>query len=792
MNFGFRLLILATLPLYAATVSLTGTVVDEQKHPLVLSAVSLHMGNPLLAHTRTLTNEQGLFSLNATNAPELDLSSAVLKPIRPIMEPWSLQIPQAAPVTLVASDLQGRSVARLTLNASAGIHVVQQPAGLLNGLSSGLYAITAHQGSFKQALGLLYHQGLSTSASPSLLPKTPSQALARSTLQGQKVFLVLKKAGYLAKEIEIDSYSANLGTITLTRDPLESRIDSVMALMTLKQKLAQMVQPLSIEGSTHYSYGLYGSTLDGGDRVNTSFMNAMVQSVNNWTQGAKIPVTYGKDAVHGHAGMVGATVFPHNIGLGASRDSALVRRIGEATAKELWATGVDLNFSPAISVPRDERWGRTYEGFGETPELAVQMGAAMVRGLQGDHYNAPWRVIATAKHFLADGATNNGKDRANATLTDAEIRTIHLPGYEAVVNQGVLSVMASFNSINNIHQHIDSLRVTGILKNRLGFDGYVISDWSGIGNSNDPGATGDYSGTSGQGGVLTQESVRKAIQAGVDLAMEPGTHGEFLSYLNNLVQSGAISQARIDDAVRRILRAKFRAGRMDQVAGPAAYRNAQPSWLGHSDHHALAREAVRKSLVLLKNNQALPLSKTAKIYVTGSHANNAGYQCGGWTLDWQGSGDHRIQNSTTILEGIRTVAPSANLVYNANDADIIIYATGEEPYAEWKGDNTSLNLPLHTQQSNLVSWKAAGKTIVTLLISGRPLPVTPLIEASDAFIAAWLPGSAGIGIADVLFGDYAPTGKLPHTWPAQLSDIPINEGDGKTGLYPYGHGLTYP
>ena len=277
-----------------------------------------------------------------------------------------------------------------------------------------------------------------------------------------------------------------------------------------------------------------------------------------------------KDNVHGMGDVNGSTIFPHNIGLGATRDSALVRRIGESIAKEMWAAGIDLNFSPAISVPRDERWGRVYEGYGETPELAVMMGAAMVRGLQGERFNAEWRVISTAKHFLADGATDKGYDRGESTVSDEDLKKIHLPGYEAVVEQGVLSVMASFNQIRGVHQHVDSTRLTGWLKTDLAFDGYVIADWEGIENSRTPGEAGDYSGTSV--GTSSSDAIKKSINAGIDMAMVPSSYSSFGSTLLSLVNSGGVSQARIDDAVRRILRAKFRAGRMDNPSGPSLYR----------------------------------------------------------------------------------------------------------------------------------------------------------------------------------------------------------------------------
>jgi len=611
-----------------------------------------------------------------------------------------------------------------------------------------------------------------------------------------ETLLVVKKAGYLPKSLKYGGISGgNAGTVVLERDPLENRIDSVMKLMSLAEKIAQMTQPElgsggftgTVTAPNNGTTYLYGSVLNGGSGYSSTFLNTVTTTLNTWPAGrARIPTSYGKDAVHGNAGVKGYTVFPHNIGLGAARDSALVRRIGEATAKELWTAGIDLNFSPAISVVRDVRWGRSYESYGETAELAVQMGAAMVRGLQGERYNAPWRVTATAKHYVGDGGTTDGKDRGNTNITDDQLRAIHLPGYEAVVEQGVLSVMASFSQVRTVHQHIDSTRLTGWLKTELGFDGYIISDWQGIANSNQPGFTSPdgYGPGANQGPTLTQEAVRKAINAGIDLAMEPGSHTNFITYLTTLVNNKSVSEDRINDAVRRILRAKFRAGRMDNVAGPSGYvGNAANK--NSAEHRAIAREAVRKSQVLLKNDDsALPLSKNgSKIYVFGSHRDNIGLQCGGWTINWQGDTTNAAFSgvgASSIYNGMKETAPGANLSATAAEAEVIVYVTGERPYAEWEGDLASLVFtPPTADMANLTNYRNQGKKIVTVFVAGRPRVVTQLLQASDAFLVAWLPGTEGGGVADILFGE-AITGKLPVTWP------------GANGAqFPYGFGLNY-
>ena len=387
-------------------------------------------------------------------------------------------------------------------------------------------------------------------------------------------------------------------------------------------------------------------------------------------------------------------------------------------------------------------------------------------------------------------------DRGNATLTDDEIRTILLPPYIAAVEQGVQSVMASFNQINGVHQHVDSLRLTGILKVELGFDGFVIADWEGIENSRTPGAT-DASSYSGGTTGSSKDAVKKAINAGIDMAMVPSSSGGFISNMKSLLSSGDISLDRVKDAVRRILRVKIRGGRIANPNGPSAYVGKSEN-IGSAEHRAIAREAVQKSLVVLKNEKVLPLSKTSKIYLTGSAATSTGIQCGGWTQGWQGS-SYSVSGATSIQGGFDQVADGAR-VTSVADAETIVYAIGESPYAEWYGDFSTLyysgnislsgyNISYHANQIN--TWKELGKKVVVVFITGRPLPVTEIIEAADAFVVAWLPGSEGAGVADVLFGDVKPTGKLPHTWPKSLDQIPINEGDGKEGLFPYGFGLTY-
>lgn len=634
---------------------------------------------------------------------------------------------------------------------------------------------------------------------PNLLPdaRTLSNANGKFTIKDKVAdpqVLIVRKTGFLPETLSVAAVvdPKNPAKIILKRDPIEDQIDSLMSGMTIDDMIAQMTQAMV----PHVNCGnsICGSALQGGGAYAAEFYK------NAWAQ--KIPVTYGKDCVHGAADLINGTVFPHNIGLGATRDSALVRRIGQATAEEMWAAHIDYNFAPALSVPQDERWGRTYEGFGEKPELAIELGSAYLRGLQGDHFDAEWRVTGTIKHFIGDGGTAKGWDRGDVKATDAQIRKTHLPPYIAAVEQGAQSVMASFNTVRGVHQHVDSLRLTGWLKTELGFDGFVVADWEGIQHSITPGNAGDYSGKITN--ISSEEAIRRAVNAGIDLAMVPSSAESFVSTLAELVKNKKVSEDRIKDAVRRILRVKIRAGRLENPNGPAKYVGVVEN-IGSAEHRAIAREAVQKSLVVLKNEGILPLAKDGKIFVTGSHADHTGLQSGAWTLGWQGTRGE-VPGATSILTGVDQVAKGAR-VESADSANTVLYVIGESPYAEWFGDfrEKDFNNKLFTTERShtthfestdvnlkeIKAWKAAGKKVILVLVAGRPLPITKLIDAADGFVMAWLPGSEGAGVADVLFGDVKPTGKLPHTWPKDAKQIPINDGDGKKGLFPYGFGLTY-
>jgi beta-glucosidase len=549
--------------------------------------------------------------------------------------------------------------------------------------------------------------------------------------------------------------------------------------MTLDEKIGQMTQADrgALRSESDIRGYFLGSVLSGGgssppDKTAPGWaeMYDRYQGIALQTR-LRIPLAYGIDAVHGHNNVVGAVIFPHNVGLGCTRDPALVERVARATAEEVAATGLDWTFSPCIAVARDERWGRTYESFGETPELVSEMAAAAVRGYQP-------AILACAKHYLADGGTAGGRDQGDARMDEAALRAIHLPGYRAAVAAGVGSVMASFSSWNGQKMHGHRYLLTDVLKGELGFAGFVVSDWAGIDQ-----LPGDYA-----------SDVEASINAGIDMVMVPERYPEFVSTLKSLVQSGRVPQSRIDDAVRRILRQKIALGLWQK---PYADRSLLAQ-VGSEAHRQLGREAVRKSLVLLENeDRALPLSKmTRRIHVAGKNADDLGNQCGGWTITWQG-GSGAITTGTTILQGIRAaVLGGASVTYSrdgsgADGADVGVVVVGETPYAEGRGDQADLSLAAEDVAA-VRAVRRAGIPTVVVLVSGRPMILDAILDDAGAIVAAWLPGTEGAGVADVLFGDFAPTGRLSHSWPRTMAQVPVNWGDAAYDpLYPYGHGLSY-
>jgi beta-glucosidase len=574
--------------------------------------------------------------------------------------------------------------------------------------------------------------------------------------------------------------------------------------MTLEEKVGQMVQAEQhqlVDEKDIETYFL-GSLFSGGDS------DPRTNSLQDWTDmydrlqaralktRLRIPILYGVDAVHGHNNVIGAVVFPHHIGQGATRDPGLVEEIGRITAAEVRATGIQWAFAPCVAVARDERWGRTYESFSEDPALVAELGAAATRGLQGPDLKDPLRLLACAKHYVGDGGTAYGSgtvgneavpgtknplDQGDTRLSEPELRRLHLQGYLTALAEGVGSIMPSYSSWNGERLSGHKYLLTDVLKKELGFEGFLISDYNAI-----DALPGDY-----------RAKVKQSANAGMDMFMVPKQYRELFGHLKDLAEKGEVPMSRIDDAVTRILRVKLAMGLMDAGRSQLADRSLHKQF-GSPEHRDVARRAVRQSLVLLKNERkVLPLAKTARrIHVAGRNADDLGNQCGGWTITWQGQSG-KPSEGTTILAGLKAAAGSGTQVTFSRDgsgaagADVAVVVVGETPYAEFRGDRSDLSLAREDQDA-IAAAKKAGVPVVVVVVSGRPLILGDAAAQADALVAAWLPGTEGQGVADVLFGAHKPTGKLPFTWPRSTAQIPINVGDATYDpLFAFGFGLTY-
>ncbi len=638
---------------------------------------------------------------------------------------------------------------------------------------------------------------------------------------------------------------------------VEHRISELMGKMNLDQKIGQLVQAerqfITPEEVKKYHIG---SVLSGGGSVpgdnkpadwikmNDEYWAASMEEDENHLA---IPLIYGVDAIHGNTNVIGAVVFPHNIGLGAANDPDLLERIASVTAKEITATGVEWTFAPTLAVARNSHWGRTYESYSEDPKIVCDYAPRFVKGLQGDFGQE--KVIACVKHWVGDGTTLHGIDQGDMCISDEELRRLHVPPYKAAIEAGVLSVMVSLSSWYGEKCHGHKYLITDLLKNELGFQGFVISDWDGI----------DYLDDS------YEESVIMSMNAGMDMFMITKKWQDFIKYVKKNVEAGRITMERLDDAASRILRVKFEFGMFEKPRPANRKLSLDHTCLGSQEHREVAREAVRKSLVMLKNDDdILPLKKDAKILVAGKNAHNRGHQCGGFTVAWQGVDDNdeaadksyimsdsekekprntkktreiaqrsSIIGGTSIWEGIHAVAPNAKLSIDGSDADpeqhdVAIVCIGEVPYAEMLGDirieglrkglkiskgstfddilpgddipivkkgpyGTHLYLhELHPEDIETIkNITSKGIPVVAIMVCGRPLVIEQELAESKAFVVAWFPGSEGQGVADVIFSDYDIQGKLSFTWP-RYDDQNQNIGDENYDpMFPYGYGLKY-
>lgn len=582
---------------------------------------------------------------------------------------------------------------------------------------------------------------------------------------------------------------------------IEARVTDLLARMTLEEKIGQMTQvergSITPDALAQYTIG---SVLSGGGGYppGNNTVEGWAAMVNGYQEAAlstrlAIPMIYGVDAVHGHSNLAGAVVFPHNIGLGATRNTELVAQIGRITAAELIATGIYWNFSPVLAVPQDIRWGRSYEGYSENTALVTELSTAMLIGLQGESLSDARSVLGTPKHFVGDGGTAYGTsplegallDRGITDVDEATLRAVHLAPYISAVENGARSIMVSFSSWGGLPMHAHAYLIQDVLRGELGFDGFIVSDWGGIEL-----VTPDY-----------YEAVVQSINAGIDMNMVPYDYPRFISTMLEAVERGDITMARIDEAVTNILRVKFALGLFER---PYADETLQ-ALVGSAEHRAVAREAVSQSLVLLKNeNAALPLDAdaTQTVFVAGDAADNLGMQSGGWTIEWQGFDGNRATEGTTILQALQAgfgenttveYLPRGN--FRGARADIGIVVIGERPYAEYQGDDP--DLAVNTRDARLVAaMRDQVDTLIVVLLSGRPLIINEELALADAFVAAWLPGTEGAGVTDVLFGQRDFVGRLPFTWPRSIEQLPFDfatlptEG-ADAPLFPFGYGLTY-
>jgi beta-glucosidase len=585
----------------------------------------------------------------------------------------------------------------------------------------------------------------------------------------------------------------------------DAQAKALLAQMTLDEKIGQMIQAEIVEPNKLSDIETYfiGSLLNGGTRdpIEGNSIQAWTNLYDTTQQHALktrlgIPLLYGIDAVHGHSNVLNAVIFPHNIGLGCTRNPKLVQEVSRITAIEVRATGINWTFAPCITVPQDERWGRAYEGFAEEPKLVSELGEAAVWGLQGSDLSDPLSLVACIKHYVGDGGTLYGSaksndlrfrswirlDQGDTRVDEATLRRIHLYPYWASIRAGAATIMPSYSSWNGLKCSANKYLLTDVLKKEMGFEGFLISDYNAIDQ-----ITPDY-----------KEATMISINAGMDMVMTPKKYKEFFKALKELVHEGKVPMSRIDDAVTRILRVKFAAGLMDKNRLQLADRSLWDSF-GSPEHRQVARQAVRESLVLLKNEKkTLPLSKqAARIHVAGKGADNIGLQCGGWTISHQGSSGEATTGGTTILTAMKnTVSKDTQITYSkdgtgAEGATVGVVVIGEKPYAEGSGDRTDLTLAKEDIEV-VQTMKKAGIPVVVVLLSGRPMILNETLGQADAFIAAWLPGTEGQGVADVLFGDYKPVGKLSFSWPRSMKQIPINIGDKDYDpLFKYGYGLSY-
>jgi beta-glucosidase len=693
---------------------------------------------------------------------------------RPVAGSPLLNMPLAGDVLVDLFDMTGRKITTIyNGNLSKGLYNFDLPSGLSGKLARTVYVVRIKAGN-----NVAYKKFLYTGHSNSLIPtgNIVSYNIGNSTAKKLVSIDTLRvgKTGYKSVKVAIDKYDTDVLDVALDTVDIELLTTTMLNSLSQAEVVGMVCQP-DCPGAGVVTSALLGTIFGGGSDGPGNGAGSPTEWANFSTEyqnGAaktpkKIPLIIGFDVVHGFGKCKGATVIPHNIGLGCTFNPITVEKCHRVAGIESRGCGVNMAWGPCIAVPQNDKWGRVYEGFSESPDLTSAMSRAAVLGFQMSDLSHPWVIGACVKHFAGDGGTAGGTDRGNCTGDDAKLRAIHLPGYSAAVKAGTASVMASFSSWNGVRMHENKALLTDWLKGEQKFDGFINGDWD-----------GHTTGTS---------SPQNCIIAGLDVPMlGANSPGVLLSLFNGLYGT---NKDRVLDAAKRVLRIKYR---MDLFNQPIATNAALTAKVGSVEHRAIAREGVRKSLVLLKTTKdLLPLAKTEKVTLVGQHSQDVGLQCGGWTLGWQGKAGNEMPG-TTIRQGFERIGGQANISYSDNGSGITskvaVVCIGETPYAEWNGDKADLTIP---GASLITTAKAAGKTVIAVLITGRPMDISSIVDKCDAIVAAWLPGTEGDGIPEVLYGDYEFSGKNSMSWPRSSDQEPINVGDANYNpLFAYDYGLN--
>ena len=760
---AIRIILVGLSALFAAM------TVSAQSGDFTVKGRVLAGGQPLGMATLTFLNVNKSLSWDFSKA-DGTFGGGVVSTVNPLQQNAKISLPAEGLVTIDIFEISGKLAGTVSGKLDKGTYLLQP---LTANLAQSMYTLRIKAGNtvtYQKLLNTgLKNQGYTISLSSSTEPLVLAKKLAAVDS------VRIGKTGYTPVVKPINTYTDDIGDITLTAIDIEGQVNTMFNLMSSAEKCGQMCMPPTLSGVTS---GPVGNVFGGGGALSGMSASSCAGNIDNAQRSMagtprKIPLLVAYDFVHGASALPGAVIFPHNLGMGAIQDTLLIQKAYRVTALEVRGCGCNWGFGPCIAVIRDDRWGRSYEGFCETPERTQIMARHAVLGIQTTDLSLPAAYAACAKHFAGDGGTANGQDQGQTTGPDATARAIHLPGYTSAVAAGVATIMPSFSSwCDGVKMHMNSTLLQGWLKGTTGFNGFLV---------------GDYDAAPIPGG----------IDAGVDVPMNSGG-----SILNTLTGIYTAHQSRFDDACKRVLRVKAWMGMLDPNKSYLS-DSRLTQLVGCAAHRDVARACVRASMVLLKNaGNVVPIPKTSSVAIWGSAGDDVGLECGGWTVSWQGSAGTPTSGGTTIKAGMQALG--GNVSFNANppnsagSSDYVVAVWSEDPYAETTLPSLALTGSGKATASNgavtsaVAAAHAAGKKVIGILIAGRPMDITAVIANCDAFIWASLPGTEGKGVGEMLYADqgYKFTGKLPVTWPNSVNDEPINQGDGKTGLFPYGFGLT--